>query len=88
MKTYCIAPVTLLGALWSPKWEGNPKKRIFVNIQLIHFAIQQKLTQHGKATYSNKKQYFCHFNDNLILIKKRKEKRSKITTTKEKRKQI
>ena len=30
MKTYCIAPVTLLGALWSPKWEGNPKKREYM----------------------------------------------------------
>ena len=28
---------------------GKPE-RIFVNIQLIHFAIQQKLTQHCKAT--------------------------------------
>ena len=27
MRTYCIAQGTLLGALWWPKWEGNPKKR-------------------------------------------------------------
>ena len=27
MGTYCIAQVTLLSALWWPKWEDNPKKR-------------------------------------------------------------
>ena len=42
MKTYCIAQETLLNALWWPKWEGNPKKEIYVYIWLIHFAVQQK----------------------------------------------
>ena len=27
MRTYSIAQGTLLGTLWWPKWEGNPKKR-------------------------------------------------------------
>ena len=27
MRTYYTAQATLLGALWQPKWEGNPKKR-------------------------------------------------------------
>ena len=30
MRTYCIAQGTLLSALWWPKWEENPKKRIYV----------------------------------------------------------
>ena len=37
-----ISQGTLLNALWWPKTEGNSKK-------LIHFAVQQKLTQHCKA---------------------------------------
>ena len=48
-----IAQGTLLITLWWPKWDGNPKKEgIFVYIQLIHFAIQQK---HNivKQFYSN-----------------------------------
>ena len=33
MRTYCVAQGTLLGALWWPKWEGNPKKEgIYVYI--------------------------------------------------------
>ena len=31
MRTVCIAQGTLLNALWWPKWEGNPKKRGYVN---------------------------------------------------------
>ena len=27
MGTYCIAQGTRLSALWSPKWEGNPRQR-------------------------------------------------------------
>ena len=52
MRTYCRAQGTLLNALWLPKWEGNPRKRvyIFIYMRLIHFAVQQKLTQHGKTT--------------------------------------
>ena len=47
MRTYCRAQGTLLNALWLPKWEGNPRKRvyIFIYMRLIHFAVQQKLTQ-------------------------------------------
>ena len=30
MRTYCIGQGTLLSALWWPKWEENPKKRIYV----------------------------------------------------------
>ena len=25
------------GALWWPKWEGNPKEAIYVHIEQIHF---------------------------------------------------
>ena len=31
------------------KWKGNPKKREYY-VQLIHFDVQQKQTQHFKAT--------------------------------------
>ena len=50
LRTYCIAQGTLPSALWRPKWEGNSKKGIYVYLRLIHFAPQQKLTQHCKAT--------------------------------------
>ena len=37
-------------------WEGGPKGRaIYVYIQLIHFVVQQKLTQHCKATIHQKR---------------------------------
>ena len=44
---------TVFNALLSHKWEGNQKKKktgTYANIQLIHFAVQQKLTQHCQAT--------------------------------------
>ena len=34
--------------------EGNPSKEVYGNIWLIHFASQQKVTQHYKELYSNK----------------------------------
>ena len=57
MRSYRIAQGTLLNALWWPKWKGNLKQRsvyiyfiyIYICIYLIHFAVQQKLTQHCKA---------------------------------------
>ena len=54
MRKYCIFQGSPLSALWWTKWEGNPKKRgyiyIYIYVQLIHFAGQQKLTWHCKAT--------------------------------------
>ena len=51
MRIYCIAQGTLFSALWWPKWEGNPKRGyVYVHGYLVHFAVQQKLTQHGKTT--------------------------------------
>ena len=51
MRTDYIARGTLLNAVWSPKWERNPRKRGYiVYMWLIHFAVQQELTQHCKAT--------------------------------------
>ena len=51
MRTCCMAQETLLGALWWRKSEGNPKKEgIYVYVRLIHFAVQQKLTQQCRAT--------------------------------------
>ena len=32
MRIYCVAQETLLGALWWPKWEGNPERGLFVHI--------------------------------------------------------
>ena len=41
-----------ISALTDIKWEGNPKERghMYVYDSLIHSAVQQKLTQHYKAT--------------------------------------
>ena len=42
-------------------WDGggvggvSPREGIYVYIWLIHFAVQQKLTQHCKATIKEKK---------------------------------
>ena len=33
-----------------PEWEGNLKRGIYVYVELIHFVVQQKLTQQYKAT--------------------------------------
>ena len=52
---YCIAQRTLLGALWWPKWEGNPREGRHVYVWLIHFAVQWKLMQHCKATLLQQK---------------------------------
>ena len=49
MRTYCIAQGTLLSTLWWPKWKGYLKKEVHAYAQLIDFAAQQKLTQHGQA---------------------------------------
>ena len=46
MRAYCIGQGTLFSALWRPKWKGNPKKEgIYVQVWLIHFAVQQKHTE-------------------------------------------
>ena len=49
MRIYCTAQGTLLSTLWWPKWEGNPKKGIYIHIA-DHFALQQKPIQHCKVT--------------------------------------
>ena len=55
-ETYLLAQGAQLGALWWPKWDwgrdrGRSKREgIHVYMKLIHFIVQQKLTQHGKAT--------------------------------------
>ena len=51
--TACRAQGILLSALGWPRRKGNPKQeRMYVYIQLIHFAIQQKLTQCCQANTS------------------------------------
>ena len=50
MRTYWAAQGILRSALWWPEWEGNPKERMYVYVQMIHLAVQQKLTQHCKPT--------------------------------------
>ena len=51
MKTYCTAQGTLLGVLWWPKWTEIQKGGdMCVYVQQIHFAAEQKLAQHCKAT--------------------------------------
>jgi len=51
----CIAQGALLCALWWPTGQGcrggrSKREELYVNIELIHFLVQQKLTQHYKAT--------------------------------------
>ena len=50
-----IARRTLPNALWWPEQWGSPKGTYepYVYLWLIHFTIQQKLTQHCKATISS-----------------------------------
>ena len=50
MRTYYVAQGTLLNALLWSKWEGNPEKEEICKHIAIHFAIQQKITQHDKVT--------------------------------------
>ena len=50
MRNYCITQGTLLSALWGPKWKGNPRRGAVCICVLIHFAVQQKPTQHCKET--------------------------------------
>ena len=57
MITHYIAQGTLPNALQWPKWEGNPKKEgmhVLIYLELIHFAIEQKLTLQCKATMLQK----------------------------------
>ena len=56
MRTYCIALGTLLSALGNLNEKDLQKEGVYVYAWLIHFAVQQKLTQHYiKQLYSNKK---------------------------------
>ena len=50
MRSSRIAQGILLSALWWSKWEGNQTKGIYVHVEHIHLAAQQKLTQCCKAT--------------------------------------
>ena len=56
----CTPQGTLLNAPWWPQWEGNPKKR-GVCVWPAHFAIQQKLTRHCKATISQQTLILTNF---------------------------
>ena len=42
------------------EWEGDLRKRGYMNIWLIHFVVQQKLTQLFKATILHKKEEVIH----------------------------
>ena len=44
MKTYCIAQGTLLSLCGDLNWKEIKKEGICAYIQLLHFAIQLKLT--------------------------------------------
>ena len=58
VETYLIAQGAQVGTLWRPNWDwgrdrGRSKREvIYVYVKLIHFIVQQELTQHGKATLS------------------------------------
>ena len=49
MRTHCGAQGALLNAPWGPEWEVQ-REGMHEHGELIHFAAQQKLTQHCKAT--------------------------------------
>ena len=54
-----LAPGTLLNALWWPclGQEGTPKNKegVYTYVQLIPFALQNKLTRHCEATVLQQK---------------------------------
>ena len=50
MRIHFMAQGTLLGALWWPKWDRNPKKRRMFTYGWFTLWLQQKLTQQCKAT--------------------------------------
>ena len=50
MRTYCIALETLLSALGDLNEKDLQKEGVYVYAWLIHFAVQQKLTQHCNST--------------------------------------
>ena len=37
------------------EWEGDSREEVYVDTGLTHTVMQQKLAQHCKALYSNKK---------------------------------
>ena len=45
----CIAQEVQLGALWWPRRVAWTREETYVYIQLIHFVVQQTITQHCKA---------------------------------------
>lgn len=63
---------------WWPKWEGNPKKRSYVYIWLIHFAVQPKITLWEVYTnnfFKNSRYQFISFSEgNEVLEKRGREK--------------
>ena len=51
MRTHCIAQGTVLHCSAVTSMERKSKKeQMYVCTELTHFAVQQKLTQHFKAT--------------------------------------
>ena len=50
MRSCCIAQGTMSNHLQWNMMEDNVKKRMYVNIWLGHFAVQQKLTEHCEST--------------------------------------
>ena len=50
MRTYSVTQGTQCGRADRNGKEFQKRGEIHINIELIHFAIQEKLTQHCKAT--------------------------------------
>ena len=61
MRTCCVAQGILLSARADLNGEEIQKRGVCAHIQLIHFAVQQKLAQHCKATELKKYIYVCLF---------------------------
>ena len=50
----------------------SKKERMYIYVKLIHFALQQKLTQHCKSSYSNKIKNKIFINKSIDLKKRLK----------------
>ena len=64
MRTYLIAQETLLSTLWRSKWEGNPKKRKYVEMCICR---------------DDSLCYFVEANKNIFQQKKKENTDLKIT---------
>ena len=49
MRSYCVAQGTISSLLGWNMMEDNVKKRMYICVELGHYAVQQKLAYHCKS---------------------------------------